>query len=65
MSAVLEQGAGCLVRRTGLAETDVYSLLLEASRTVLTDSLPYNALDLYHTELSQHHWGIETMTTGY
>ena len=60
VASVLEQSISSLTRRTGLGDIEVWYLVLEASRTILT-SPPSNALSLYHTGLTQHCWGEQLL----
>ena len=55
--SVLECGGSELGRRTGLGESEVRALLMEASRSILQSSQPTTALQFYQSGVKQRNWG--------
>ena len=57
LSSILVYSSGDLVRRTGLSRPDVRSLLLVASKALLSTPLTLTALQMYQGEAQEYHQG--------
>lgn len=58
LSSILVYSSGDLVRRTGLSHPDVRSLLLVASKALLSTPLTVTALQMYQGQTQKYHQGV-------